>query len=113
MLINLFAASIDGTPAEFSTAKLGAAWTHSAASGFDLTLNAAYGRIFARDDLNAKVAFVGSVSGAADDEDFFEYGARLGFEPSPMLNADVFVQGVSGTTSENLVSFGGSLRHQF
>ena len=110
---NLFAASFDGAAAEFSTAKLGAAWTHTASSGFDLTLNAAYGHIFAHDDLNAEVMFVGAVSGAADDEDFFEYGARLGFEPSPMFKADVFVQGISGTTSENLVSFGGSLRHEF
>jgi hypothetical protein len=110
---NVFAASFAEQSLGFDTLKLGAAWTTALGNGLTLTLNAAAGQVLARDELVADVAFVGTETGMAADDSFVQYGASLGFQPAPGMNADLFVQGTTGSASGTHVFVGGALKQQF
>lgn len=110
---NLFSARFGDETSRFQTAKIGAAWTGAITPSVDLTLNGAVGKMFGSGDLDADVSFVGDVSVEARDDSFVEYGARVGFKPTELISADVFVQGTTGSSSGTHAYFGGSLRRQF
>jgi hypothetical protein len=110
---NLFPATVASSTESFDTVKATAAWTKTIAPDVDLTLSGAFGKTFSKNSVPANVAFVGAVISAPQDDLFAEYGARIGWQLSPIATADLFVFGATGVHTGTHVQVGGALRMQF
>lgn len=110
---NLFNASVAGGSGGFDTIKASVAWTSALTADLDMTLSASLGKTVSQDGVVADVAFVGPITGTAEDDVFVQYGARLGWKLSPTMTADVFVNGSTGSVSGTHAQVGGGLRIAF
>lgn len=110
---NLFAASVDDQTNSFTTLKLGAAFTHYFTSQLDVTLTGALGKTFSMEEVASNVAFIGSVAGRSQDEEFAELGARIGYELSRTTKADAFVLTSIGNASGQHVEVGAAFHFKF
>ena len=110
---NLFNASVAGDSGGFDTIKASLAWTSALTADLDMTLSASLGKTVSQDGVVTDVAFVGPITGTAEDDVFVQYGARLGWKLSPTMTADVFVNGSTGSVSGTHAQVGGGLRIAF
>ncbi|MEQ1768722.1 MAG: hypothetical protein ABL879_02700 [Devosia sp.] len=95
---NFFAADLSGNSVAYTTLKAGADWTTDLAPDVDLTLSGALGATFGNGGVSAEVfGLPDAVTGEAGSTIFAEYGARLGWTPSPQTRLDGFITGTTGT----------------
>jgi hypothetical protein len=77
--------------------KIGGQWTHLFCTSIEGNINGGYVRSFAtHSGIVAAVTGDGVVTPTMGDQDWFEYGARLGFRITQGWVADVFVNGTLG-----------------
>jgi hypothetical protein len=110
---NIFAASLPGQSARFTTVKATASWTTQLTDALDLTATGSLGATIAHDPVSADVAFAGNLEGAGQGTVFGEYGVRLGWDVSPTTKVDGFVQGSTGTGVGTHAQIGSSVHLKF
>jgi hypothetical protein len=94
---NPFNASIaDGTD-RTSLIKVGGQWTHLFGSSVEANINGAFVQSFAtQSGIVATVASTGVITPTMGNQNWFEYGGKLGFRITKGWVADVFVNGTAG-----------------
>jgi hypothetical protein len=94
---NPFDATVSSGTDRTNLVKLGGQWTHLFGSGVEANINGAFVQSFASSSgLVATVTGDGLVAPTMGNQNWFEYGGRLGFRLAKGWVADLFVDGTLG-----------------
>jgi hypothetical protein len=94
---NPFDATIASGTDRTSLVKVGGQWTHLFGNRVESNINGGYVHSFAsHSGIVATVTGAGTVVPTIGDQDWFEYGGRLGFRITKGWVADLFVNGTAG-----------------
>lgn len=95
---NPFAASFGDQRTETNLVKLGGQWTHLFGTKWELNLNGGFVSTFSSSNsVTAVVAGSGTTTASAGEQQWGEYGARVGYRWTRSLITDVFLNGTIGS----------------
>ena len=112
---NPFNAMVSGGTDRMNIARVGAQWTHLFGSRLELNLSGGFVRSFGTSiGVSTLITGVGFVAPSTGEQNWGEYGARLGWRVTKDIVADVFVNGTVGPMPVgNTVHGGAGLRFHF